>query len=418
MNSIRSASFAAIYLAAILTALPSAALGMDMHGGLGAYPMSREGSGTSWQPDSTPHQGLHYMTGDWMVMVHGYANAVYDHQGGPRGGEKGLSSSMGMLMAQREAGPGTLGLRAMASLDPAMGPSGYPLLLQTGETANGVTPLVDRQHPHDLFMELAATYSVPLNDDSSVFGYFGLPGEPALGPSAFMHRFSGVDNPEAPLTHHWLDSTHIAYGVATIGYIWRGWKLDASTFKGREPDRFRWDIESPKFDSYSGRVTFNPTQDWSLQASYGHLVAPEQLEPAVNTGRFTASASFNHRFSGEGDYFSQTTFAYGRNMNTGNRNSDAFLLESAVRIERQHTVFGRVERVDKDELFAAGDPLLGQSFTVNKVGLGYIYDFAQWKRSQWGVGALGSVHLLPAGLKPAYGGTPGSFMLFARVKLI
>ncbi len=170
---------------------------MGMNGSYGSYPISREASGTSWQPDSTPHEGLHIMSGDWMVMVHGYADGIYDRQGGPRGQEKGFSESMLMIMAQRQLGGGTLGLRGMGSLDPAMGPSGYPLLLQTGETADGKTALIDRQHPHDLFMELAATYSHPLTDDSSVFGYFGLPGEPALGPTVFMHRFSGMDNPEA-----------------------------------------------------------------------------------------------------------------------------------------------------------------------------------------------------------------------------
>jgi len=161
--------------------------------------------------------GLHTKQGDWWVMVHGFVNAIYDKQTGPRGDEKTFTQSTAMLMGNRPVGPGTLGLRAMVSLDPTMGKSGYPLLFQTGESADGTTPLVDRQHPHDFFMELAASYSVKLGEDSAVFAYFGLPGEPALGPSAFMHRFSGMRNPEAPLTHHWLDSTHITFGVVTLG---------------------------------------------------------------------------------------------------------------------------------------------------------------------------------------------------------
>ena len=379
---------------------------------------SREASGTSWQPASTPFQGVHVMHGDWMLMAHGYAFGAYDRQGGRRGDDKVVNSGMLMLMARRPAGPGTFGLRAMASLDPTMGPGGYPLLLQTGETADGADHLADRQHPHDLFMELAATYYAPFAEEGSAFGYFGLPGEPALGPSAFMHRFSGVENPEAPLGHHWLDSTHIAYGVGTFGFIWGPWKLDASTFKGREPDQRRWDMEAPKFDSYSGRLAYNPTENWSLQASYGYLVAPEQLEPDVNTRRLTASASYNRRFADAGDYFSQTMFAFGRNMNTNGLNSNAFLLESALRIYRRHTLFARAERVDKDELFEPGDPLAGRSFAVNKLSAGYTYDFARWKRSQWGVGALGSLHFLPAALRPAYGNTPGSFQVFVRAKII
>ena len=148
----------------------------------------------------------------------------------------------------------------MLSLDPAMGKGGYPLLLQTGETADGHEHLVDRQHPHDAFMELSASYSHPLGETGAAYIYAGLPGEPALGPSAFMHRFSGMDNPESPITHHWLDSTHVTFGVATVGYSWHDkMKLEGSLFTGREPDQSRWDIETPKLDSWSVRASWNPS---------------------------------------------------------------------------------------------------------------------------------------------------------------
>lgn len=182
---------------------------MVMRGMYGPYSMTREAFGTSWQPDATPMEGIHAMIGPWSTMWHGFVNLVYDHQDGPRGDDKSFGQSMLMGMGQRRLGQGTLGLRGMISLDPLMGKSGYPLLFQTGESADGRTPLIDRQHPHDLFMELAASYSLPLSADSAVFGYIGLPGEPALGPTAFMHRFSAMDNPEAPLTHHRLDATHL-----------------------------------------------------------------------------------------------------------------------------------------------------------------------------------------------------------------
>src|SRR5206468_6723046 len=142
-----------------------------------------------------------------------------------------------------------IGIRTMLSLDPSIGKSGYPLLFETGETANGRDPLIDRQHPHDLFMELAASYSRNLGPDSSAFVYVGLPGEPALGPPTFMHRLSGMDNPDAPLNHHWMDSTHITFGVATLGYVWKDFKIDASAFNGREPDQNRWNIETRQLDS-------------------------------------------------------------------------------------------------------------------------------------------------------------------------
>src|SRR5262245_17471905 len=152
----------------------------QMTGLFGPYAMSRESSGTSWQPESTPMGRYPFHAGQWMLMVHGAADVVYDHQGGRRGDSDVYGPTMGMLMAQRPAGRSTLGLRGMLSLDPAtVGKTGYPLLLQTGETADGQTPLIDRQHPHDLFMELAASWSVPFREHGSVFLYAGLPGEPA-----------------------------------------------------------------------------------------------------------------------------------------------------------------------------------------------------------------------------------------------
>lgn len=396
---------------ALAFAVPAAA---GMTGLDGPYPMTREASGTSWQPDSTPHGGVHETRGEWMLMAHGYAFGVFDRQGGPRGSDKAFSASMGMLMASRPLGPGTLGLKSMVSLDPLMGKSGYPLLLQTGETADGRTGLIDRQHPHDLFMELAASYSLPVGEDGSVFAYAGLPGEPALGPPAFMHRFSALDDPEAPITHHWLDSTHVTFGVVTLGAVRGGWKLETSAFRGREPDRYRWDVETPKLDSYSARLSWNPSRDWALQASYGRLESPEQLEPSVDQRRFTASAAVNWRLAGA---TGQTTVAYGRNDDRPGRVLNGFLLESAARVAAAHTVFARAERVEKNELFDSG-PQLGRAFTVNRLSAGYLYDFARWGRTQWGVGGLAGVLLLPAALKPSYGSAPLSGMLFARVKLL
>lgn len=390
--------------------------GMAMMTGMyGPYSMSREASGTSWQPDSTPIQGIQQMSGDWMLMFDGYVNAIYDHQGGPRGGSKSFSNSMAMAMAQRPLGIGTLGLRAMVSLDPLMGKTGYPLLLATGETANGRDPLVDRQHPHDLFMELATTYSVPLSDNSSVFVYFGYPGEPALGPTTFMHRFSGMDNPEAPISHHWLDSTHIVFGVATVGYVYDKWKIEGSSFTGREPDQNRWDFDSAKFDSGSARLTFNPSPNWSLQTSYGAIKSPEQLSPNVDEDRITASATYNKPF---GDDNWATTFAWGRKMENPGGDFDAWLLESAFNFNERHTIFGRAERVDEHDLFESPSPLTGQTFTVNTLTLGYVYDIPIAERIKLGFGALGSVYSLPGALDSAYGSSPTSYMIFTRLKVM
>lgn len=387
-----------------------------MAGALGTYSMMRDASGTSWQPDSTPMHGIMdpHAFGNWGVMLDGYLTGVFDDQTGPRGSTKPFSESMLMGMAQNRLGPGTLTLRSMFSLDPFMGKSGYPLLLQTGETADGVHPLVDRQHPHNFLMELAGEYSVPIREDLSTFVYVGYPGEPALGPTTFMHRFSGMDDPAAPLAHHWLDSTHITFGVATIGVVYEDWKLEGSLFNGREPDQYRWGFDDLRLDSGSARLTWNPTSNWSTQVSYGYLKSPEQLEPGVDQHRLTASATYNLPLA-HGNW--QTTFAWGRNVDDPGHTLDGLLLETAATWYR-HTVFARAENVQKDELFRPPSPLAGDIFRVSELSLGYVYDVPVLDHLAAGVGAMATVDFVPSAIEPAYGSNPVSFMTFLRLKAI
>ena len=388
------------------------------HGGLlGAYPRARDASGTSWQPDAAPMDGIHFSRGAWTGMLHGYLVTATGDSAGPRGGRDTFTESMFMAMAQRPLAGGTLGLRAMASLDPwTMDKDGYRLLLQTGETADGHEHLVDRQHPHDALMELAATWSRPLDADDSVFVYAGLPGEPALGPPAFMHRFSGIDNPEAPLGHHWLDATHITFGVVTAGWVHGNVKLEASAFNGREPDQHRKDIELRRPDSWSARATWNPSARWSLQLSHGFLDSPEQLAPDVSVTRTTASA-MHHRGLDAGRVQWQSTLAWGRNRKEGGGATDAWLLESALGWHNGWTLFGRAERDEKDELFDHHEALHGIPFAVSKLTLGVVHDFAPIGNGRLGIGAQASQHWIPATLQPAYGGNPASWLLFVRWKL-
>ncbi len=386
---------------------------MAMPGALGNSPMSREASGTSWQPDMTPMDGIMSMDGGWMTMVHGLVNQVYDHQGGPRGATENFSNSMLMLMADRSWRQDTLGLRSMLSLDPLMGKDGYPLLLQTGETADGVHPLVDRQHPHDLFMELSASWSHAFDSTNSFFLYGGLPGEPALGPPAFMHRASGMDDPAAPISHHWLDSTHIASGVVTAGYTYGNLRFEASAFHGREPDQFRYNIETGRLDSASARVSWNPDEYWSLQLSQGYIHSPEELQPQVNQHRTTASAIYDRPLDG-GNW--ATTAAWGRDDDRPGQTLDAYLVESEVTLHATHTVFARLERVQEGELFSDPSPLAGQLFGVATLSVGYIHDWPLAPHLVFGLGALVSLYDLPPAVDSAYG-NPRSYMLFARLKL-
>jgi len=384
-----------------------------MTGALGPYPMAREASGTAWQPDASRHGGVATMAGGWMLMGHVQLTGAYDWQEGPRGGEKALVSGMLMGMARHDFANGSvLQLKAMLSPDPLMGARGYPLHLASGETANGVDPLVDRQHPHDLFMELSASYSVRLSDRASLFVYGGLPGEPAFGPPAFMHRQSILDSPEAPITHHWLDSTHIAFGVATAGLVVGRVKIEASRFNGREPDQHRFDIETGPLDSTAVRVSYNPTPALALQASWAHLTRPEQLEPGVNQTRWSASAIYTRPLGR--DRWWSTTLAWGRRRSEG-RSFVAAAVESAVGLGAW-TLFGRAESTQNDELLFVGGHH-GPAFDVAKVSAGAVRDFALAPHLTLGIGALAALNFVPRALKASYGGDPRGAMAFVRLKI-
>jgi len=377
-------------------------------GALGSALMAREASGTSWQPDASIHSGVHTTAGDWTLMGHLALIGVYDRQQGPRGGETGFVSGMAMGMARREAGQGTLQLRAMVSPEPLMGARGYPLLLAAGESADGATPLVDRQHPHDFFMELSVSYSRPIRADGGVFAfvYAGLPGEPAFGPPAFMHRMSIMDSPEAPISHHWLDSTHISFGVVTAGLILREVKLEASRFNGREPDQHRWNLETGPLDSTALRLSWNPTANLSLQGSWARLVGPEQLEPDENSTRWSASAIYTRRLGGNGWW--STTLAWGRRDG-----DDAFALESAAGLGLW-TLFGRAELTENDELTGIHH---GPVHHVGKISLGAIRDFRIAPQVRLGLGGLYAFNFVPDALRPSYGGNPGGLIAFVRLRV-
>ncbi len=384
--------------------------GMTMTGGGGAY---ATGSGTARLPaaEGAMH-GLHFAAGDWMLMLHGYVWGAYTDQGGPRGANEAYVSSMLMLTAARDLAPGVhFQLRSMLSLEPLMGPRGYPNLFATGETADGVNPLIDRQHPHDLFMELAGRVDVDIATNSSVFVYGGPVAEPALGPSAFMHRASAQYLPDSPITHHWFDSTHIAFGVVTGGIATPHWQIEGSAFRGREPDEHRWNIETPKLDSWSVRATWTPAPAWAVQVSHGKIHSGEQLEPGVNEARTTASVHYAH-----GGLATTIGFAI-KNKQPG-RSLTAWLAEANWDLDRHHTLFGRFENVANDELFPNhADPLHDRTFRVSKVEGGYAYRLKVAGPVQAALGGSVGVYAKPAALDAAYGSFPVSFSLFAKLSL-
>ena len=388
----------------------------SMKGALGPYPMTRESSGTAWQPDSSEHMGWMGASGDWTLMAHGVLNLVYDHQAGRRGDDKAFASGMLMGMAQRPIGNGTVQLKAMVSPDPIMGKSGYPLLLASGETANGTDRLIDRQHPHDFFMELSASVSQNIGPKSGVFLYAGLPGEPAFGPPAFMHREAIMDSPEAPISHHWLDSTHIVFGVVTGGVVLDRVKLEISRFNGREPDQHRWNIETAPLDSTSVRLSWNPTAELALQGSWGHFDDPEQLEPGVDQKRWSASALYAREIAR--GWKVAGTLAWGRKTidhHGETLKDDALVAEASVK-HAQWTVFGRGEITENRELLDLVEH--GPAYRVGKVSLGAVRDYRLADHLTIGAGGLLAVNFVPDGLAPLYGGNnPIGAMGFLRLKL-
>jgi hypothetical protein len=380
-------------------------------------------------------EGLHVTFGSWTAMIHGFAFGAFTDIAGPRGGRQFFGTNMLMMGMARPLSGGTVGIRAMASLEPLITGSGYRLLLQTGESADGLTHLLDRQHPHDLFMELAASYSRALGSNSSAFLYAGWPGEPALGPPAFMHRRSAAPNLLAPLGHHWLDSTHITFGVVTAGAIWNQFKLDASVFKGREPDGARFNLDRPGLDSQSIRLTINPRKDLSIQASTGWLHSPELLHTALDERRHTASVSWSASLpKGRLD----VTAAWGRKIRSEdlpscfgsagcyggnipyppNRTQDAFLLEAALELGGRHTVFARAERVEKDQLFPGSDPFHPRVFPIGSALAGYLWDIKGSGPIGFRIGGAFGVGLVPEFISPDYGGRRvRSVWLLAQTRL-
>jgi len=386
--------------------------GMDMsHMNMAGMTMSGVGTGTSRAPQNEKMGGeMLGLGGGTMLMLGGYVWPIYTDQTGPRGADKIYAQSMGMAMLTAPFTGGKFTLNTMMSLDPAMRHDGYPLLFGTGEEAYG-QPLVDRQHPHDLFMELSGRLDLDIAQGTTAFLYGGPVAEPALGPSAFMHRASAMYNPEAPITHHWFDSTHITYGDVTAGIAAPRWQLEASAFRGREPDEFRWNIETPKLDSWSVRASFSPSPAWLLQASYGELHSPEALEPDRNEHRTVLTAQYNN---GKG---LAAMVGFSDKHPVPGPALTAWFGEANWDLTKHHTLFGRIENVDNDELFPdPASPLHDVAFRVTKFQAGYAYRLPLGPVNL-ALGGSASAFLKPDALDAAYGKSPMGYTVFAKFSL-
>lgn len=375
-------------------------------------PMTVEASGTSWQPQASPMYMTMYNISRWMVMLHGDIKLRYNSQGGPRGRSQVSAPNWFMVMGQKRLGESSqIMLRTMISLDRITeGGNGYPLLFQTGETWHNL-PLIDRQHPHDLVSELSASISREFSQSLSGYLYLGYPGEPALGPPVFMHRVSASPNPDAPIGHHWQDATHITFGVATLGLAFGSFKLEGSFFNGREPDENRFDFDRPRFNSYSGRISYNPLRQLAFQLSSGVLKDPEGTGPADKVYRTTASAIYSI-LGGRDSYFS-SAFIWGVNNEAHSEAQNSFLIEPAYNFY-DNTVYARLELVQKPrhELGIDIEPFLTEN--VGAYTLGYMRKLLSFSGIDLNAGIQGSVYSMPQFVKQYYG-NPFSFEIYLGI---
>jgi hypothetical protein len=368
---------------------------------------SRDASGTSWLPDASLMYAIHKARGAWQFMVHGNGFLQYLNEGSDRGSDQFGSINWIMGMANRNIGAGRLSLLGMFSLEPfTVGGCGYPDLLATGELCEG-EKIHDRQHQHDLFMEAAAMYDRPLRGGMRWQIYGGPAGEPALGPVAYPHRLSAMPNLLAPIGHHWLDATHITFGVVTAGVYGNAWKAEGSVFNGREPDEHRTGFDLAPLDSISGRLWFMPTRNLALQVSGGRLNEAEPGEdggPRIDATRLTASATY-HRLHGESGIWA-STIAWGRNSESG-KGTNALLVETSLTLDDRDSWFGRFEAAAKDahDLDVPVDHHdgAGHVFTVGKLQAGFTRYFAARNDLKPGIGVTASVSFVPEALEPFYG---------------
>jgi hypothetical protein len=374
------------------------------------WPSAHVSSGTGWQPAGTAAHSWMKVLNGWELMGHGVIFADYNQQGGPRGAGKAESVNWLMLMEQHQFVGGTLLFREMFSAESLTAPHpGFPELFQTGETYHA-QPLVDHQHPHNVFSELALDYSHPVTDKLSWLFYGAAAGEPALGPVAFMHRASAAELPIAPLSHHLQDSTHISFGVLTTGLVISRFKVEASLFNGREPNEKRYSIQFAALDSWSARLSLAPSRNWTAQYSYGRLEHPEALETGSQR-RQTASVEYVRPLS-RGSW--ATTLVWGRvHKDADNHNLNAYLVETTLNFVARNYLFSRAELVDKDELFPN---LAHPSYRIGAYTFGAARDLVQTNFWQFALGADVTFYSEPPALDAIYGTNPVSFQIFFRVR--
>ncbi|SIO54497.1 hypothetical protein SAMN04488055_5613 [Chitinophaga niabensis] len=397
--------------------------GHNMHTMTHAYsknlPMNRNGSGTSWLPDNSPMYMYMAGKGNTSFMLHGniflrYTSTDFTAKGS-RGATKLDAPNWLMGMMNHQVGKkGLLNATVMLSFDrPIMGGEGYPLLFQSGETWQGKA-LVDRQHPHDMFAAISVGYTYAINKNMDVYGYIGYPGEPTISAPAFMHRVSAMNNPDAPLGHHWQDATHITFGVGTVGFRYKQVKAEFSSFAGREPDEDRYNFDKPLFDSYAYRVSYNPGKAWALQFSQAFVHSPEALEPDEDVTRTTASVIHTVPLHKQGSFIASSA-VWGLNTRDHGHKEHSFLAESNLQLQK-NAIYGRYEFVEKSTHELQLEDTFGEAkFNVHAFTLGYARTLATAWKTNLALGVQGTVNVEDKALYGIYGKNPLSAQIYLRI---
>jgi len=378
------------------------------------------GSGTSVEPVSTPVPMLMTSKGKWNLMFHANVFVMDEQQSSARGADRFFSTNWFMGMAQRPLGPGVFTARVMLSLEPAIVTGRqYPLLFQQGETAFG-KPIVDGQHPHNFFMEIAALYDLKLGKNGLLSFYAAPVGDPAIGPMAYPHRASASENPVATLGHHQEDSTHIADDVITVGLAYRFARIEASGFHGREPNENRWTISQGKIDSWSTRLTIQPGKNWTGQYSYGRIASPEALFPGENQERMTVSAMYNRPFP-MGNWAS--SLMWGRTKSLGDNSIfNSYTFESTLRFLTLNHAWTRIENADRSDELLLGENTPPSNLPERPIGrvqaytLGYDHDFDLIPHMATALGAQVTLYGVGENLKVVYGSNPVGAVIFIRLR--
>ncbi len=389
------------YAISVIFAAFASAQGMNSAG----MSLMNMASGTAVNPDAAPMDMIMSNLGSWNTMLMGSGFISDIQQSGPRGGDKLYSTNMFMVSAQHALGDSdSFRMELMLSLEPAtITDRRYPLLFQTGETAFG-NPIVDGQHPHNFIMALGFHYAHAVSENTTVDFYFAPVGDPALGPIAYPHRASAAELPEAPISHHWQDSTHISDEVITAGLSHKQFRVEASGFYGSEPGENRWTIEGGPINSWSARVWYFPSAHWAAQVSVGRITKPEALEPGDQV-RSTASVEYSK------DGWS-SSLIWGRNHDTATQHDlNSYLVESVLPIRQKNFLTGRIEVVDKDELIVPG------IYRIGEYTIGYTRDVPLIPRIETGLGFNFSSYSLPGSIKSAYGDRPVGGNMFIRFRV-